>query len=268
MKNYYEILGVEEKAELKEIKKAYHRLAGEFHPDKHQGKETLVEAENKFKEISEAYSILSDPNKKQEYDQMRSGGPFGFRTTGDPFDIFFRQAHAQAQEYQRRAREQVLPGRDVVLENTITLAEALFGAEKSVEYDVASACLGCKGRGAEEFITCTKCNGSGFSVVLQAKTVISSTCPDCSGSGNAPKNICPDCSGRRLVPEHKKLSIKFPPGLSPGKFLRIPGGGGRGINDGPSGNLMIKVDVSYPDLTKLSEEDRSSLSDLLTKSSS
>ena len=164
VRDYYGILGVEPSSSEEEIKKAYRRLALEWHPDKHEqaDDEKKAEAEEKFKEISEAYAVLSDPQKRQNYNASGNpdAPPFNFRTQGDPFDIFSRFGFRTQNPGQPRA----LRGQNVQMLQDISMADALFGTEIPIKYSVTSPCVTCDNRGATEFEFCDNCKGSGFIV--------------------------------------------------------------------------------------------------------
>lgn len=257
--NYYEILGVPETADETEIKKAYRGLAKEWHPDKHQGKDTYSSAEEKFKQLSEAYDTLSDTTKRSKYDMSRKG-PGQFFATGDMSD-FFRGGGFQF--HTAPPTPQPAKGRSVHIQETISLVDALFGMEKEVSYTSVSPCDECNGQGGKEFTVCPSCQGAGIASFHQHGMYVRSTCPACIGTGKTIKEACPKCHGRILVAEDRKITVNFPSCLANGMTLRVAGAGGRGILGGPSGELLIQIRVQYPDLGKLSEEQRQSLRDLL-----
>lgn len=269
MKDYYSLLGVDRGADDKAIKKAYRSLANEWHPDKHQaaGEEQRKAAEEKFKEISEAYSVLSDPEKKSNYDL--TGDPVGrgggFRTTGDPFD-FVR--HFGNFSFRREPRQpQPVRGQSIQLGLELSLSEALFGTEKNFQYTTNSPCDACGTKGGTEFQTCSACNGAGQTIREEPNMILQSTCQDCRGQGQRVSKICEPCRGRGIVNEERQINVRVPPGLHAGSILRVAGAGGRGFNGGPVGDVMLQVSVKYPSLDKLTEEEKVQLEKLLNRGS-
>ena len=263
-KDYYNTLEVDRNADSDQLKKAYRDLAQKWHPDKNP--DILEEAEEKFKEISEAYAVLSDPEQKKNYDMTGSpsGNPFatGFRTTGTPFDIFFsRDPFGEM----RQSGPRPTRGHSIQIPLSISLVESLFGAHRSVDYSVTSACKECGARGGKEFELCEHCKGSGFETRQQPGMRIQTSCSQCSGQGQRIKTPCEVCEGRRIVQESKKITVVVPPNLKHDSTLRIPGKGGEGFYGGPPGDVMIVVKVEYPDLSGLTEEERGQLEALLEK---
>lgn len=271
MKNYYETLGVERDVDEQQLKSAYRKLAQEWHPDKHQDDDKKEEAEEKFKEISEAYAVLSDEEQRRNYDATGSPegrGPFGsrhggFRTTGDPFEIFRKFGGFDFQAGPRQPRP--MKGQNVQELVEISLKESLFGSEIKFDYHVTSSCDVCKGRGATEFEPCEVCYGQGGAVYRQRNMVMQQTCGKCRGQGEIAKTICAKCAGRCMVGETKFLNIVIPRGISNGTNLRLAGQGGRGFNGGPKGDLLLVVKVKYPDLGSWTEKERRQLDRLLSK---
>jgi len=267
MKDYYQILEVAEDASEKEIKKAYRTLASKWHPDKHQGKDTLEEADAKFKSISEAYSTLSDPTRRKEYDYTRAGGPFGrgvFHTTGDPFSFF---SGGGPFGYRPKVRKEPpgFSGETVSRITTVPLKDALFGREHSVTYSARSACPSCDAKGALEFTSCTQCKGQGYVHPKSDHMFVIATCSVCMGYGKIPKEKCDRCDGNKLVVDQRKVTVQIPPGLPNGAKLRLRGVGGTGTKGMPPGDLILDMRVEYPDLNKLSEEEKEALASLLSK---
>lgn len=263
MKDYYNILGVERNADADTIKKNYRKLAQQWHPDKNP--DNIKVSEEKFKEISEAYSVLSDPDKKRNYDMTgspegRGGFGPGFRTTGFPFDIFWNMADMRNAQQPRSMR-----GQNIELGVNLTLYEALFGTEKSITYQTTSPCLVCGGKGGTEFITCGECNGLGMKINRQHNMVVQTTCRACGGQGMSIKTPCGTCNGQKIISEEQHLSVVFPPGIKHKTALRLSGKGGRGFNGGPSGDVFIHINIDYPKIENLSEEDRKALAEILSK---
>ncbi len=266
MPDYYQVLGVARDADEKAIKSAYRKLATTWHPDKHQtsDEEKQKETEEKFKGISEAYTVLSDPEKKSNYDLTGDPkvGNAGFRTTGDMFD-FFKGMGGFSNPGPRPP--QAMRGQSIQYVMGITLVEALFGADKPVEYDTTSPCLTCNAKGGTEFEICPTCGGTGATAHRQQRMVMRTTCRDCRGEGEKVKKICESCKGQGTTSEHKKLTVQIPQGIHNGATLRIQGEGGRGLNGGPPGDLMIGLQVSMPDVSILTDEERKKLEELLSK---
>jgi len=266
MKDYYQILGIEKEASPDEIKSAYRKLALDHHPDRNPDN---PESEEKFKEISEAYSVLSDEDKKRNYDASGSpeGRSFNYQTTGDPFDIFRRMSGMGMNFGFQRGPQQPRPlkGQSIQEVVEISLKESLFGTNRSISYYVTSSCETCNGNGATEFETCPACNGQGGRIHQQDNMVIQQTCGGCMGQGRRPKKMCETCDGKGLQGESKNFTVTVPGGIKHGVSLRLAGQGGRGFHGGPPGDVILSVQVAYPDINSLSEEERRQLEQLLTK---
>lgn len=252
-KNFYDILGIQKGASEDEIKKAYRKLAMQYHPDRNQGNK---EAEEKFKDINEAYQVLSDPQKKAQYDQFGTtdfngaGGAGGFDFSGmggfeDIFDSFFGGFSSQ--------RRKNGPERGADLEYTVSLSfeEAVFGVEKEISVSKNENCDTCNGTGAKPGTspkTCDKCGGTG-QVRYQRSTplgsfVTTSTCDKCGGKGNIVDSPCTSCHGKGTVRKNKKIKIKVPAGVDTGNVLPLRGQGEPGKNGGPSGDLYVNIRVA------------------------
>lgn len=260
-KDYYQILRVDKGADEAAIKSAYRKLAREWHPDVSQ--DNTEEAEEKFKEISEAYSVLSDPEKKRMYDTTGSptgNGFSGFHTTGDPFEMFFGRRPRGPQGPPPPMR-----GQSLQLNLGISLKEALFGGNREIQYNVQSACEHCNGRGGTEFEMCSDCKGSGFVVQERPGMMVQTTCGSCGGVGQKVKTSCRSCGGRGAIHESKNLHVVIPPGIRHGNTLRLQGQGGAGFNGGSRGDILIGIGIDYPNVNGLNDEERSTLERLLSK---
>lgn len=257
-RDYYEVLGVERNASETDIKKAFRKLARQYHPDVNPGNK---EAENKFKEINEAYEVLSDPEKKQRYDQFGHagtdpngfGGGFGgfgggtagdFGGFGDIFDMFFGGGTASAR---KRGPQQ---GGDLRLDLELSFEEAAFGVEKDLEIPRTENCATCKGSGAKPGtnpVTCSQCKGTG-EVRFTQKTALGHfqtvrTCSQCGGTGKVISSPCPDCHGNGKVRRKRKIKIKIPAGVDTGSRIRLSGEGEAGLRGGPPGDLYVFIEV-------------------------
>ncbi len=257
-RDYYEVLGIERGADDATIKKAYRKLAKQYHPDMNPGDK---EAEKRFKEASEAYAVLSDPDKKRQYDQFGhaafegsggAGGFGGFDFSGDMGDIFGDIFGDLFGTGTRRSSSGNGPmkGSNIRTRVRITFTEAVFGVDKEIELLLKDTCSKCHGTGARPGTspqTCSKCGGKGQVVFTQQSffgTVRNvQTCPDCHGTGKVVKEKCPQCSGSGYVDNNKKISISIPAGIDNGQSIRIREKGEPGINGGPRGDLLVEVEV-------------------------
>lgn len=261
-RDYYEVLGLQKGATEDEIKKAYRRLAKENHPDLHPGDK---DAENRFKEINEAYEILNDPEKRSAYDQFGfagvdpsyaaqqgggfggfGGGGFGDFDLGDIFDSFFGGGGRTRSSNASAPRK----GENLRVSLELTFEEAAFGCSKEIPISRIEDCPDCKGSGCAAGTTpeiCKRCGGSG-SIRSQSRTafgVMSTTtaCPDCAGSGKIIHSPCPKCKGRGSVRKNTRTTVNIPAGIDDGQTLSVHGQGHKGANGGPAGDLLITVDV-------------------------
>ena len=254
-RDYYEVLGVEKGASNDEIKKAYRKKAMQFHPDRNPGDKT---AEEKFKEVGEAYEVLSDADKRSRYDQFGFqgvdpnfgggsgfGGGFGgfggFSDLGDIFGEFFGGGRGSASANGPRR------GENVGARLEITFEEAAFGCEKEVAAQRVENCSSCNGSGSADGVieTCAQCRGTGqirtvqnfMGMQMQSNTV----CPSCSGRGKIVKTPCNTCRGKGKVRRTQKIKVKIPAGVDEGQTVRIRGEGCVGSNGGPSGDLLVEI---------------------------
>lgn len=245
-RDYYEILGVTRTSTEIEIKKAYRSLAVQHHPDKNPGDPY---AEEKFKECAEAYAVLSDPDKRAQYDRFGhagmggSGFDPGFSNIEDIFDLFgFGDMFGGRQ----RTRSRVQRGSDLRYDLEITLQEAAEGKDEKLRIPRLETCETCTGSGAEKGTSaesCIACGGSGQTRYQQGFFSVMRTCPNCAGKGTIIKQPCKDCKGQGRVEKEKTLEIKIPAGVETGSRLRISGEGEAGTNGGPSGDLFVVVHV-------------------------
>ena len=259
-RDYYEVLGVEKTADDATIKKAYRELAKKYHPDMNPGD---AEAEKKFKEASEAYAVLSDADKRRQYDQFghaafdggAGGGGFGgfdFNSAdfsdifGDIFGDFFGGGRSRS-----RNSNGPMKGANIRTSVRITFEEAVFGVEKEIELNLKDECPKCKGTGAKEGTTpenCPKCGGKG-QVVFTSQSFFGTVrnvqaCPDCGGTGKIVKEKCPDCGGNGYISSRKKIQVSIPAGIDNGQSVRIREKGEPGVNGGPRGDLLVEVIVA------------------------
>lgn len=259
-KDYYASLGLEKGASDDEIKKAFRKMAMKYHPDKNQGDK---EAEDKFKEINEAYQVLSDAEKKARYDQFGTadfdgsgfggggyGGFGGFDFSemggfGDIFDSFFGGGGGQS----RRNGPQ--RGDDLEYIVNLTFEEAVFGVEKEIAINRNEKCDTCSGSGAKSGTsakTCPTCNGQG-QVRVQRQTPLGSfvsttTCNTCGGKGKVIEEPCTSCSGKGSTRKNRKITIKIPAGVDTGNVMPLRGQGNHGVNGGPAGDIYVRMNVA------------------------
>ena len=251
-RDYYEVLGVDKNADDAAIKKAYRVLAKKYHPDMNPGD---AEAEKKFKEASEAYAILSDPEKRRQYDQYGhaafegAGGAGGFDFSGMDFtDIFGDLFGGMFGGGSRRTNNGPMKGANVRTSVHVTFEEACFGVEKEIELTLKDECKTCRGTGAKPGTTketCSKCGGKG-QVVFTNQSFFGTvrnvqTCPDCGGTGKIIKEKCPDCHGSGYIASRKKIQVSVPAGIDAGQSIRIRDKGEPGTNGGPRGDLLVEV---------------------------
>lgn len=252
---YYETLGLKKGASEEEIKKAYRKLALDLHPDRNPDNK---EAEEKFKEINEAYAVLSDPEKRRSYDRFGMRDRDAARQGPPPDEFFnnvFRGGFAGFQKGPRPTK-----GNDLKKEVQVSLSDAILGTQIPLYLSFPDVCLSCEGRGHEKGDTCGVCKGSGGEEVVQGNFRTLSICRACRGSGEFPGPSCVSCNGEKTVPGEKKLKITVPPGTKHGATLRLSNQGQRGTLGGPPGHVYVVVHVRYP--TELTEEQKDFLRSL------
>lgn len=259
-RDYYEVLGVDKNADEAALKKAYRALAKKYHPDMNPGD---AEAEKKFKEASEAYAVLSDPEKKRQYDQFGhaafdgSGGAGGFggfdfsgADFGDIFGDLFGDFFGGSRRGGGRASNGPMKGSNIRTSVRVTFEEAIFGCEKEIELNTKDECKTCKGTGAKPGTspeTCSKCGGKGQVVFTQqsffgmVRNV--QNCPECNGSGKVIKEKCSDCKGTGFIPIKKRFAVDIPAGVDNGQCKRLSGQGEPGVNGGPRGDVLVEIIV-------------------------
>ena len=254
-RDYYEVLGVSRSATDDELKRAYRKLAKQYHPDTNPGDK---DAEAKFKEASEAYAVLSDPKKRSQYDQFGhaacesgGGGAGGFDFGMDMSDIFGDIFGDLLGGRQGRSHNGPMQGANLRTSVRIKFEEAVFGTEKELDLTLKDECSTCHGTGAKHgsaIDTCSKCGGKGQVVYTQQSLfgMIRNvqTCPDCKGSGKIIKEKCTDCYGSGYISQRKRIKVTIPAGIDNGQSVRIRGKGEPGINGGPRGDLLVDVEVS------------------------
>ncbi len=263
-KDYYDILGVGKEASQTEIKKAYKRLAKKYHPDLNKGDK---DAEGKFKEVNEAFSVLGDEKKRSNYDRFGTadfgaggsgfgGGPFtGFDFSdfgfGDIFDSFFGG----------RRRQHDYRGADLRYDLTITLEEAVFGTEKVITLRKPESCESCKGSGSKSgnLETCSECHGSGMMKKIQRTPFgmfqSTTTCTRCNGQGQIFSDPCKDCDGTGRIMAKKQIKVKIPAGVDNGSRVRVPAGGEAGIRGAAPGDLYLYIHVKPHDFFQREDTD-------------
>ena len=269
-RDYYEVLGVSKNASQDEIKSAFRKLAKKYHPD--ISKE--ANAEEKFKEVQEAYSVLSDETKRRQYDQFGhagvggasssygggfNGAGFGFDASdlGDIFDDLFGGGFGFGGSSRTRSRAR--RGSDVLMQVDLTFEEAIFGCEKDFDLEVTSVCSECDGKGGFGEETCSRCHGSG-TITSEQRTILGSfmtktTCPSCNGKGKTYKEVCSKCRGKGTVRSKKTITVSIPSGINNGERLRVAGKGHAGENGGASGDLYLEFHIKEHKYYERDEDD-------------
>ena len=268
-RDYYEVLGVQKSATPEEIKKAYRKMAMKYHPDRNPDNK---EAEEKFKEVGEAYEVLSDEGKRQRYDQFGfagvdpnygagaggagyGGGFSGFGDFGDIFSDLFGGGFGGG----RSSSQQNAPrrGENIMSRLELTFEEAAFGCEKEVTIQRIEKCGTCNGSGSADGVieTCSNCRGTGQVRTVQNFMGMSmqstAACPQCSGRGKIIKNPCNTCKGKGKVRRNQKIKVKVPAGVDEGQSVRVRGEGSAGVNGGPSGDVLVEIYIKrHPIFTR------------------
>lgn len=258
-RDYYEVLGVGREAESDEIKRAYRKLAVKYHPDKNPGD---AQAEERFKELGEAYDVLMDENKRAAYDryghaafsQGAGAGGGGFH---DPFDLFrevfgaaggaggmFDHFFGGGSSREAGGRQR---GRDLRYDLQISLEEAAAGCEKEIQVRKLDTCSSCSGSGAKagsRAVTCPVCRGAGQVVSSRGFFQVAQTCPNCRGTGSVIEKPCEECGGEGRRERVSKVKLRIPPGVDDGSRMRVPGGGEAGVRGGSSGDIYVVLHVA------------------------
>ncbi len=270
-RDYYEVLGVEKNADDAAIKKAYRQLARKYHPDANPGDKT---AEEKFKEVGEAYAVLSDPDKRAAYDRYghaafdansaagQASGFGGFDFGGMDFSDLFEGIFGGGfgggfssfggRSYSYGGGSTARRGKDVGTSVRISFQEAVFGCEKEIEINYKDTCSECGGSGARKGTspeTCSRCGGRGKITVTQNNPFFGqmqtvTTCPDCGGTGKVIKEKCPNCRGTGYIQTKKRLKVTIPAGIDEGQAIRLSGAGEPGTGGGPRGDLLVEVMIT------------------------
>ncbi len=275
-RDYYEVLGVSKTATAQEIKSAFRKLAKKYHPDLNKDDPT---AADKFKEVQEAYEVLSDDAKRSRYDKFghagvsgnaSAGGGFGgFGSSygfdasdidlGDIFDSFFGGGFSSGFSTKSSSSNRKRNGTDLLKKINITFQEAIYGCEKDLDLDVVEVCNTCSGEGGINPKTCNKCHGSG-TITTEQHTILGSflsktTCPECHGSGKIYEKRCPDCHGDGQTTKHKTITVNVPAGISTGDRLRLAKKGAAGSNGGEPGDLYLEFYVGEHKYFKRENDD-------------
>lgn len=260
-RDYYEVLGVSKDASVSEIKSAFRKLAKKYHPDLNKDDPSASE---KFKEAQEAYEVLSDENKRSQYDRFghagvnngASSGGFGGGFSGfdagdfdfgDIFDSFFGGGFSGFSSGSRSSGPRKARGSDILMNVNLSFEEAVYGAKKELELDVVEDCEECDGHGGIGEETCSNCHGSG-TVTTEQHTILGSflsktACPECGGVGKTYRKRCSHCGGKGKIKKHKTITINIPAGIDTGDRLKLSGKGNPGNNGGSNGDLYLEFNV-------------------------
>ena len=266
-KDYYEVLGVDKNASDADIKSAFRKLAKKYHPDVSKEEN----AAEKFKEAQEAYAVLSDPEKRKQYDQFghsaftnANGGfsgfeGFDFSSVSDIFEDLFGGMGFGGARSRRASSNSPRKGADVLYSMTIDFEDAVYGTKKDIKVDVEEDCDECHGKGGFDSKTCQECHGSG-TITSEQRTMFGSflsktTCPYCHGTGTTYERMCTNCHGNGKVTNRKTITITIPAGIDSENRLRVAGKGGAGSNGGPNGDLYIEFTVRDHDFYQRSDDD-------------
>lgn len=268
-RDYYEVLGVSKDASLAEIKSAFRKLAKKYHPDVSKEEN----AAEKFKEVQEAYAVLSDEDRRRQYDQFGhaafdnnaggSGGFGGFDFSdfdfGDIFDNIFGGGFGFGSSSRSRSSSRASRGSDRLLKLRLSFEEAVYGCKKEINVEVNDTCSHCHGKGGFDEEVCSKCHGSG-TITSEQRTILGAfmtktTCPNCGGLGKSYKTKCNDCNGKGYIRSKKTISVNIPSGVDDGNRLRITGKGEAGINGGPPGDLYIEFTIDEHKFYQRDEND-------------
>ena len=265
-RDFYEILGVVKNASDEDIKKAYRKLAMKHHPDRNQG-DNAKEAEAKFKELKEAYEMLSDPQKRAAYDQhghagvdpnMRGGGAEGFGGFGESFGDIFGDIFGGGGRGGAGRGRQVFRGNDLSYAMEVTLEEAAHGKDAQIRIPSWEACDSCTGTGAKPGTSaksCSTCQGQGQVQMRQGFFSVQQTCPQCRGSGKIIPDPCGTCHGQGKLKKQKTLEVKIPAGIDDAMRIRSTGNGEPGTNGGPPGDLYIEIRLKKHDIFERDGDD-------------
>ena len=262
-RDYYDVLGVDKGSSADQIKSAYRKLAVKYHPDKNKGDKA---AEEKFKEASEAYHVLSNTERKQNYDNFghaafdnggASRGGFGNFDFSSHFSDIFEDFFSDGFGGGRRSRRSNNRGSDLRYDLSITLEEAYTGKKQDIKFSTSEKCETCKGSGSKpghNVGSCSMCGGHGQVRSNQGFFTVQQTCPQCSGSGEEITNPCPSCSGQGKKQTSKRLSVTIPKGVDDGTRIRLTGKGEAGSRGGSNGDLYLFINVYSHELFKRSDE--------------